>query len=372
MELEQFIASSAADAAQQIRAKLGAGATVVNVRQIPGRWFHKSRIEVLAHAPEHMDPPSGQLLDMTDEATPAPPHPGLEAEPGCIVSGSVSAGYPERDSGQAPETGSGHPALQKEEAAGYLNDRHPALQKQEKRGPSALLESLGLLPLYAERVLEQMTANQPKWLLDDLKHIRAALAAAWIPDRPSRARLHVFVGAPGLGKTSALCKWLTLATLLEGRSAHVWRLDGATANTAEALTVHGDVLGVPVERTWTGAAFDEDLGFVDLPGAAGADVEGVCELVDRLGRTLEAQVHLVLNAAYDTTATLAQARVWAVLPVHDLIVTHLDEEPRWCKLWNLMLGTGWPVRFLSTGQNIPSDFMEGSADRVLSRVFPRI
>jgi flagellar biosynthesis protein FlhF len=348
MELEQFIASSATDAAQQIRAKLGAGATVVNIRQIPGRWFHKPRIEVLAHAPEHMDPPTGQLLNMTDEATPAPPQLVPQAETRCRAG--------------CPDAVSGYPA------------RSPASSgpPAEKLGPSALLESLGLLPLVAERVLEQVTANRPKWLLDDLKHIRMALAATWISCRPSQARLHVFVGAPGLGKTSALCKWLTLATLLEGKSAHVWRLDAATANTAEALTVHGDVLGVPVERTWTDAAFDEDIGFVDLPGAVGADVEGVCEIVDRLGGTLEAQVHLVLNVAYDTTASLAQARAWAALPVRDLIVTHLDEEPRWCKLWNLMLGTGLPVRLLSTGQNIPSDFMEAGADRVLSRVFPKI
>ena len=145
MELEQFIASSAADAAQQIRAKLGAGATVVNVRQIPGRRFHKSRIEVLAHAPEHMDPPSGQLLDMTDEATPAPPHPGLEAEPGCIVSGSVSAGYPERDSGQGAarlQRQAGRlPYHAETERQGYLHDRHPALQSGPRLASAATTEA---------------------------------------------------------------------------------------------------------------------------------------------------------------------------------------------------------------------------------------
>jgi flagellar biosynthesis protein FlhF len=209
-------------------------------------------------------------------------------------------------------------------------------------------------------------------LADDLREVREALAATWIPCHPSAARLHVLVGAPGVGKTTALCKWLTLSVLLEGRSARVWRLDGGTANTAEALAVHGDVLGVPVERSWTGTRIDEDIAFVDLPGASGADVEGVRALVDRLGGPAAAQIHLVLNAAYDITASLAQVRAWAKLPIHDLIVTHLDEEPRWCKLWNLTLGTGLPVRFLSAGQNIPSEFTEASAERVLSRVFPRI
>src|SRR5580692_7094053 len=67
MQPEQFIASSAADAAQQIRAKLGPDAVVVNIRQVPGRWFQQSRIEVLAHAAEPSNPVAGKLLDTTDE-----------------------------------------------------------------------------------------------------------------------------------------------------------------------------------------------------------------------------------------------------------------------------------------------------------------
>ncbi|MGD0060201.1 MAG: hypothetical protein ABSD58_12365 [Verrucomicrobiia bacterium] len=332
MELEQFIASSAADAAQQIRAKLGPDAVVVNIRQVAGRWFRKPRIEVLAHAAEHANPTAGQLLDTTDEAvTPAPQLPASDA----II-------HPAPD-GQQP---------------------HPS-----KQGPAALLESLGLSPLYAQRVLERISATQPPWLTDDLKQIRAALAATWIPCRPTQAPLHVFVGAPGVGKTTVLCKWLTVSVLLEGKTARVWRLDGATANTSEALSVHGDVLGVPVERSWASASISEDIGFVDLPGVPGADAQAVNALAARLARFPSAQVHLVLNAAYDTTASLAQARALMALPISDVIVTHLDEEPRWCRLWNLVLGAGLPIRYLSAGQNVPGEFMEARVDRVLSHIF---
>ncbi|HTS18859.1 MAG TPA: hypothetical protein VMP11_14890 [Verrucomicrobiae bacterium] len=342
MELEQFIASSAADAAQQIRARLGADAVVVNIRQIPGRWFRKSCIEVLAHAAEVANPPVGHLLDTVDEAT-VIPQPPASTEPVA----SLSA----------------RPAL--------VADERMA-ESRNRRDPSTVLESLGLLPLYAEQALQQTPSTQPKWLLDDLKQAREALMATWIPCRPLYGRFHVFVGAPGVGKTTTLCKWLTLSTLLEGRSARVWRLDGALANTAETLSVHSDLLGVPVERTLAGMQMNEDMGFVDLPGAVGADVEGVREIVERLRSVPAVHVHLVLNAAYDAAASLAQARAWMALPVDDLIVTHLDEEPRWCRLWNLMLGTGLPIRFLSTGQNIPSDFMEARVERVLAHVFPRL
>lgn len=332
MELEPFIACSAADAAQQIRAKLGPDAVVVNIRQVAGRWFRKPRLEVLAHAAEPADRTAGQLLDTTDEVVLPARRP--------VASDAVTPPAPDDTRPGAP-----------------------------KRGSAALLESLGLSPLHAQRVLQSVSATQPPWLVDDLKQVRAALAAVWIPCRPMEAPVHVFVGAPGVGKTTALCKWLTVSVLLEGKTARVWRLDGTTANTSEALSVHGDVLGVPVERSWTSASISEEIGFVDLPGVPGTDAQAVSALAARIARFPSVQVHLVLNAAYDTTVSLAQARALMALPISDVIVTHLDEEPRWCRLWNLMLGAGLPIRYLSAGQNIPGEFMEARVDRVLSHVF---
>ena len=65
-------------------------------------------------------------------------------------------------------------------------------------------------------------------------------------------RLHVVIGPAGSGKTTCLCKWLTQAALVEGRLARVWRLDGATANMAESLTVYCEILHLPM-RTRLGS-----------------------------------------------------------------------------------------------------------------------
>src|SRR5260221_205733 len=40
-------------------------------------------------------------------------------------------------------------------------------------------------------------------------------------------RPHVFIGPPGVGKTTLLCKWMAFSVLNENRTAKVWRLDGA-------------------------------------------------------------------------------------------------------------------------------------------------
>ena len=335
MALEQFIAESALDAVQQIRAKLGPDAVVVNVRQLPTRWFQKSRIEVLAHVPEPATEPA--TITSADQLTDVLPAPVL-------------------------------PAINPYERA---QKEISHVTGKKTGGAAALLESLGLLPVYAEKVLERVTGSQPPWLADELKNLRAALVATWNTNADiAGGRLHVFVGAPGSGKSTALCKWLTLSVLLENRTARVWRLDGTTANTSEALSVHGDVLGVPVERSWTSESWSEELGFVDLPGVNWSDAEAVTKLARHVDELGAAHVHLVLNGAYESSVLLAQVRAFSVLPITDLIVTHLDEESRWGKLWNLMLGTNLPVRFLSTGQNIPGDFLAASVERVLEKIFP--
>ena len=81
------------------------------------------------------------------------------------------------------------------------------------------------------------------------------------------------------------------------------------------------------------------------------------------------RIHLVLNAAYEVPLLVAQARAYAALPIEDLILTHLDEEARWGKIWNVVLGTNYPVRFLSAAQNVPGEFFPATAERILARQF---
>jgi hypothetical protein len=236
------------------------------------------------------------------------------------------------------------------------------------------LEAYGLLPEYARRVALDARRFHPAALPDsaasELASVSAALSAAWRqPPVPAPGSpWHVFVGAPGSGKTTCLCKWLAQSVLLAGCQARVWRLDGVTANTAESLSVFADVFGVPISRAWPADSepADAEVHFVDLPGVSWREPGSIETLGNRLRGRPGVQLHLVLNAAYEVPLLLEQVDAFSMLPLADAIFTHLDEETRRGKLWNVVLGRNLAIGFLSAGQNVPGDFQSASAEMMLS------
>jgi len=149
--------------------------------------------------------------------------------------------------------------------------------------------------------------------------------------------------------------------LSEEHSARVWRLDGASANTSEFLSVHCEMLGVPIARYVGGNEAPADVGFVDLPGVESNDSRGIASLREQIAALPSPTVHLVLNAAYETSVLFEQYRAFAALKPDDLIFTHLDEERQRVKLWNFVLGTNCSIQFLSAGQKIPGEFLRAES-----------
>ncbi|MSU62201.1 MAG: hypothetical protein EXS31_07375 [Pedosphaera sp.] len=371
MDLVSFIADSAADAVAQIRARLGPDAVVVTVRPLPvqglGRLWRRARFEVLARRPEPGSVPASieATLNITSDS-PAVPS-GLES-----AFNTPRAGIPTQH-GSPPMVDSTPGELHVPSGIEPLSGEVGAAWQV-----GAVLERAGLLPVTVQRVINQLDArggsHKQRSIGEELTMTRAALAELWRKPAPfvDRARrIHVLVGAAGVGKTTSLCKWLTQVVLVEGRSASVWRLDGATANTAESLSVYCEILGLPIERAWNSLheASTAEVQFIDLPGVEWRNPASIRQLAEQVRQYRATHVHLVVNAGYETALLLNQVRAFSEFPIDDVIVTHLDEETRWGKLWNLVVGTNCSIRFLSAGQNIPGEFFNASAETILSRQF---
>ena len=361
MNVARFLARDAADAVGQIRARLGADAVVVSVAREPAsgvsRLWRKPRLEVLACLPQPAAAPLTQATPAAEAASdlngPAPAPGGFQLE--------------QLDSDESVMVGA-DPASKRAALAA------PGVEWAWRSG--AVLHEMGLQPLHVEKVIEraqvQHGSTAPTSFAQELALVCATLASFWRPAlfaNEGQPTIHVFVGPPGSGKTTALCKWMAQVVMAQGVAARAWRLDGRAANFAGLLDMYGEILGVPVGREWNGQQRLEgfDVGFVDLPGVNARDPAAIQQLRSRLQTIPGAQVHLVLNAAYEVSVTLAQARAFAALPVSDVIFTHTDEEKRLMKLWNFVFGTNFTVRFLSGGQNIPGDFVLAAPELLIPR-----
>jgi flagellar biosynthesis protein FlhF len=322
MKLSTFTAENAHEAVRIVQQHLGPDAVVVNVRQLPAQGFSRllnrnGHIEVTACVPE-ISAPRHSVPAGSDDYVPFQDH---------------------------------------------VEDSSLPVRPEHRWRSIAWLESLGLLPEFADRLEKKLSAAHgalpPASPIAEWNLVRDTLATFWRP--PNRAtekspRPHVFIGPAGAGKTTAICKWLTSAVLRGEQSARVWRLDGETVNTSEFLTLHCELLGVPVERFWSGAEVAENFLLVDLPGVEPHDAAGLKKLREQLQSLPAPHVHLVLNAAYDTEILFEQFHAFASFLPEDLIFTHLDEERRRVKLWNFVLGTNCRMAWLAGGQKLPGEF----------------
>lgn len=358
MQVTPFIVDSVPEAVRQIRAQLGPEAVVLSVRKLApeglARLWRKPRLEVLACRPDN--PPAQPEANEVASLRPEPV--------------SIKPPLPSAGGGGAPPETPGSGAADEPSLSG------PAEGSWRIEG---LLHTAGFLRPHAKQVTDDLRAEYgekpPRTLGEELALGRQALARLWRQPSPAlehSARPHVLVGPAGVGKTTCLCKWLTQEVLVEGGTPAVWRLDGATANHAEFLNVYAEILGIQVERLWRGpsSAVTGEANFIDLPGVDWRNAAALTRLQAQLRQYPAPQLHLVLNAAYEVPLLLAQWRAFEPLFLADVIFTHLDEEPAAGKLWNFVLGTNCALRFLSAGQNIPGDFHEATAEKLLARLFP--
>jgi flagellar biosynthesis protein FlhF len=317
----RFEVGSAAEAVETIRRQLGPDARVLSVRNSPrkgfGRLFGEPRFEVVAELP-----------------APAP------AEPSVIESPVASA----------------HTLVEAR--------RLPVILRRAGF-PERLIGRLEMSPGWTRAL------NRP--LHEALADLSRDLRAAACPARALPARV-AFLGASGVGRTTALCKWLARETFARGKTGRVLRVEFERANPAPGLDVFCEALGVSVEHYAPGLSETEggrvDFTLADLPGLPAAGSREAA----RLNRFLDEEQFtgrvLVLNAAYDAEALReAYARGRDFGATH-LVCTHLDETPRWGRLWEFLIEGELSPLFLGTGPGLTGDLETDVLGRVLARSLP--
>ena len=124
------------------------------------------------------------------------------------------------------------------------------------------MEEIGLLPSHARWLSAQarnfLGATKPRNLSEEMELLRDVLCEYWHQlagrvEKPGNPVRVLGGRTRHLARSTALAKWLTQESFLRQKSARIWRLDVDRPNTAEFLSLHGELLQVPVERVWDAA-----------------------------------------------------------------------------------------------------------------------
>jgi flagellar biosynthesis protein FlhF len=342
---------------QTIRERLGESAKVLSVRQVSGQGlaglFGRQRLEVVAQVPDVEPnlisyPPTG---DAGTSVADLPPPTSQRPAPG--------------------ETPITDYAAARAAATAALRDVPTRLPDLLRRSgfSEAMLARLQMLPAFNN--LQGAPLHQA---IAELGRILRQQVSAR-PARPLPARV-AFLGTPGVGRTTALCKWLAREVFARRRMARVVKAEFDRPNPAEGLAVFCEALGVqleyhsPSEGAVSITATGDAGVYADLPGLSlhqPSENDAISRFLNR--EKFDGRV-LVLNAAYDPAMLRRAYAIGRDLGATHLVFTHLDELEHWGKLWDFLLEGELTPLFLATGPSLTGDCDENAVDAVLRRTLP--
>lgn len=332
----KFTVKTTEQAVALIREKLGPEARVVSVRAIEQtglkKLFRAPMLEVIAEVPPPaaVAPAGSVSLRSADTAEPAGE---ITASPSRLEPLPASLGL----TGLLRRSGITETALNRLQAGANWSE-------------------LNTLPLH-------------RALAETSRLLRSQAEARTTRPPLSRA---AFLGSAGVGRTTALCKWLAQEAFRRARLGHVVSVEFDRPNPLGPLPVFSEALGVPLAHfpCETRAAVPGGFVYFDLPSISPRrPAENA-----RLGSFLDAEEItervLVLNAAYDRASLRDAYAAGRDLGATHLVFTHLDEVPQWGKLWDYLFDEDVEPLFLATGPSLTGDCEEDVQGAIVRRTLP--
>lgn len=340
---------SAEEAVRVIRDKLGDQARVLSVRQVGGeglkRFISSPKLEVIAEIP----------ADDSDEISDS----GLleEAE----VSEDLAVADKEAPSSNAPNLPE-DPGLS-DVSFDESNDKVRLLRKA-----GFDLNLLGEIQSWSSW---QEMKDKP--LADVLKEITVGLSDRFRSTKltPTTDKI-ALIGAPGVGKTTTLCKFLAHEVFMNKKIPFVLKVENGIPNPDDALRIFCEVIGVTLFREPEGMpqVSEESPLYLDFPGLSLSNLQDWVEAKQTLDEMQVDTRVLVVNGAYERDILLRSIRSAKHVGATHLAITHFDELSNSTKLWPVLLQEDLSPLCICNGQNVTGDFSTNVLNQLISRTFP--
>ena len=352
----RFLVRSAEEAVGAIRHRLGDQARVVSVRSVkaPGLRgvFGGTRLEVIAQIPPA--PAAAGEDEKSRAATETPAETMLAPATDSGLAGRTTATLAQT----AYRTGTARPGVNSERSRIEILLRRSGISETVM---ARLEEEVEWSDLNRRPLHEGLSA-----VAEQLRKLAGVPTARALPSRAA------FLGLPGVGRTTALCKWMSAEVFTRGRHGSAVGVEFDRAAGGEELAVFAELLGVEFSRLppVVPAEAPDSFCFLDVPPfSLTRSHENT-----RLRRYLDAhQVPgrvLVISALHEAALIRQACAVGAELGCTHLVVTRLDELAQWGKLWDCLLAAPFTPLLLSTGPSTSGDCETEVVGAVLRRTFP--
>ena len=340
---------SAEEAVRVIRDKLGDQARVLSVRQVGGeglkRFISSPKLEVIAEIPAD---DSGEISDS-----------------GLLEEAEVSEDLAVADK-EAPSSN----ATNLPEDPG-LSD----VSFDESNDKVRLLRKAGFdLNLLGEiQSWSSWQEMKDKPLADVLKEITVGLSDRFRSTKltPTTDKI-ALIGAPGVGKTTTLCKFLAHEVFMNKKIPFVLKVENGIPNPDDALRIFCEVIGVTLFREPEGMpqVSEESPLYLDFPGLSLSNLQDWVEAKQTLDEMQVDTRVLVVNGAYERDILLRSIRSAKHVGATHLAITHFDELSNSTKLWPVLLQEDLSPLCICNGQNVTGDFSTNVLNQLISRTFP--
>jgi flagellar biosynthesis protein FlhF len=226
---------------------------------------------------------------------------------------------------------------------------------------AARLVAAGIAPDLAAAAAAGVPAKRQRALTAD--GVREALAAHLTPHAAGSeafARVEVFIGPPGVGKTTTIAKIAAQEKAARRRALTVVAADAVRAGAVEQLRTFAAIIGAPFRTARTMADIEQAIAaargtvLIDTAGRSPKD-DDAHDIRRLLGRRADVRTHLVVPA--DTPVASAKrilTRFEEAQPDR-VVVSRLDEAETPSDLFAWLVSTRLPVSYVTNGQRVPDD-----------------
>ncbi|MDC1067531.1 flagellar biosynthesis protein FlhF [Candidatus Kapabacteria bacterium] len=180
-----------------------------------------------------------------------------------------------------------------------------------------------------------------------------------------------FTGPTGSGKTMALVKLAIIMSLL-GKKVLILSADTYKVGGAEQLSTYASIAGLPFKtvysikdlRKYLTEETEYDFVFLDTKGVSYRNNKHIFEISDYLKVAKPDKNFLVVNANMSSGSFREILKELNSFNYTDIILTKLDESAKIGGIISAIDESGFPITYLTYGQNIPDDISPANAEKL--------